>query len=45
MRQIRDLIAMNRWEYIELEKAELRKQLTKVETDIRKLKIGFRGLT
>lgn len=45
MGQVKELIAMNRWECIELEKVELRKQLVKTDTEIKRLKIGFRGLS
>ncbi len=38
-------MAMNRWLYIDLEKVEIKKMISKVEGDIRKMKIGFRGLT
>lgn len=38
-------MAVTRWQYIELEKVEIRKMISKMEAEIRKVRIGFRGLS
>lgn len=43
--QIKEMMAVTRWQYIELEKVEIRKMISKMEAEIRKVRIGFRGLS
>ena len=39
------MMVMIKWEFIEAEKIYLRTFLSKLDGEIRKLKIGFRGLS
>lgn len=41
--QIKEQMAVIRFQHIEIEKIEIRKMISKLEGDIRRIKIGFRG--
>ena len=43
--QLKEQIDMVKYLYIEAEKIDIRKLISKLEADIRRIKIGFRGLS